>query len=246
MRHGSGLAALLGVPGFVAPMDLETDALDYIDRDLPIYMDTRRFEQAISGLSAVQIWVTSPEGRVLDPAVLRGLEQFTRALEADPRVGSVIGPTTLLRWMSYVGGGGDRLPDDPAAWPALAARLDRLLGRAARAALSARPDLEEVSITFVPDEEIRELNRRYLDRDHATDVLAFDLGSHGDVYIAPEAARRAAAERGIPVAEELLRLVVHAALHLSGHDHPEDEGRDDSEMFRIQEALVARLRDGSA
>jgi predicted RND superfamily exporter protein len=123
----AGVAALFGVPGYIAPMDLETDALDYIDRELPIYKDTRRFEQAISGLSAIQVWVTAPQGRVLDPAILRGLEVFTRGLEGDARVGSVIGPTTLMRWTSYVGGGGDRLPDDPAAWPALAGQLESLL-----------------------------------------------------------------------------------------------------------------------
>jgi hypothetical protein len=123
----AGVAALLGVPGHLAPMALETDALDYLDRSLPIYRDTRRFEEAISGLSAVQVWVTAPAGRVLDPAVLRGIETFARGVESDPRVGSVTGPTTMLRWMSYVGGGDDTLPDDPAAWPSLAAQLERLL-----------------------------------------------------------------------------------------------------------------------
>lgn len=123
----AGVTALLGVPGHLAPMALETDGLDYIDKSLPIARDTRRFEQAISGLSVVQIWVTAPAGRVLDPDILRGLEMFARDLERDPRVGSVTGPTTMLRWMSLVGGGGDRLPDDPAAWPGLAARLEQLL-----------------------------------------------------------------------------------------------------------------------
>ena len=123
----AGAAALLGVPGHLAPMALETEGLDYIDRDEPIARDTRRFEQAISGLSVVQVWVTAPAGRVLEPDILRGLEMFARDLERDPRVGSVTGPTTMLRWMSYVGGSGDRLPDDAAAWPDLAARLDQLL-----------------------------------------------------------------------------------------------------------------------
>jgi predicted RND superfamily exporter protein len=123
----AGVAALLGVPGHVAPMALETDGLDYIDQSLPIARDTRRFEQAISGLSVVQIWVSAPAGRVLSPEILRGLEMFARDLERDPRVGSVTGPTSMLRWMSLVGGGGDRLPDDPAAWPGLAARLEQLL-----------------------------------------------------------------------------------------------------------------------
>jgi predicted RND superfamily exporter protein len=123
----AGVAALIGIPGLLPPMALETDALDYIDRDLPLARDTRRFEQAISGLSVVQVWVTTPAGRVLDPAVLRGLEMFAVELERDPRIGSVTGPTSVLRWAAYVGGGGDRLSEEAAAWPGLAARLEQLL-----------------------------------------------------------------------------------------------------------------------
>ncbi len=122
-----GVLALTGVPGRIAPMSLETDALDYIDRDLPIYRDTRRFESALGGLSVVQVWITTPAGGALDPELLRGLERFARLLEEDGRVGSVVGPTTMLRFVSYVGGQGDRLPDDPVAWPALAAQLDQML-----------------------------------------------------------------------------------------------------------------------
>jgi uncharacterized protein len=123
----AGVAALLGIPGHLKPMALETDALDYIDPDLPLARDTRRFEQAIAGLSVVQVWVTTPAGGVLDPGVLRGLEMFSADLERDPRVGSVTGPTSVLRWAAYAGGEGDRLPLDAAAWPGLAARLDQLL-----------------------------------------------------------------------------------------------------------------------
>jgi len=123
----AGVLAVTGVPGRLAPMRLETDALDYIDRDLPLYQDTRRFERSIGGLSVVQAWVTAREGSILSPEVLRGMEDFSRALQADPRVGSVVGPTTMLRWISYVGGQGDRLSDDPAAWEARAAQLEGLL-----------------------------------------------------------------------------------------------------------------------
>jgi predicted RND superfamily exporter protein len=123
----AGVAAVAGIPGHLRPLALETDALDYIDPNLPIYRDTRRFERAISGLSIVQIWVTTPEGGALEPGVLRGLEDLARDIETDPRVGSVLGPTTLLRWLAYVSGGGDRLPDNPAAWPGLATRLEQML-----------------------------------------------------------------------------------------------------------------------
>jgi uncharacterized protein len=123
----AGVASLTGVPGLVRPLRLETDALDYIDQDSPVYKDTRRFEQAVSGLSQIQAWVTTPDGAIVRPDVLHGLDLFARALAEDRRVGSVTGPTTLLRVMSYVTGRGDRLSDDPAAWPALAARLEDLL-----------------------------------------------------------------------------------------------------------------------
>src|SRR5439155_7541442 len=39
----AGALALTGIPGVLAPMRIETDALDYIDRDLPLYRDTRLF-----------------------------------------------------------------------------------------------------------------------------------------------------------------------------------------------------------
>ena len=124
---GAGALALTGAGRLLAPMRLETDALDYIDPDLPLSRDTRRLEKAIGGLSVVQIWVTTPAGRVLDAGVLRGLEQLSENLEADARVGSVTGPTTMLRWLSYLAGGSDRLSGGETEWEARAATLEGLL-----------------------------------------------------------------------------------------------------------------------
>ena len=123
----AGGVALFGLPGVVEPMRLETDSLDYIDHTLPLYRDTRRFEQRMSGLSVIEAWVKIPDGRALDPEVLRGLHRFGAMLEADPRVGSAMGPTTLLQWIRYVGGQGEVLPDDPGAWRKLSADLEQLL-----------------------------------------------------------------------------------------------------------------------
>jgi len=122
-----GLVALLGVPGRIDPMQLETDSLDYIDKKIPLYQDTRRFEATMGGLGVVEAWVHVPGGRALDPDVLRGLDGFARLLEADPRVASAMGPTTPLRVMRYVQGQGDALPEDPAAWTKLASDLEQLV-----------------------------------------------------------------------------------------------------------------------
>ena len=100
----------------------------------------------------------------------------------------------------------------------------------------------EVSITLLGDEAIAELNRRYLDRDGPTDVIAFTLGDAdapvGDVYVGAAQAARQASEYGVSLAEELVRLTVHGTLHVLGHDHPDGPERVTSPMFVRQEVLV--------
>ena len=105
-----------------------------------------------------------------------------------------------------------------------------------------------LSIAFVSGEEIARLNRKHLRRSHPTDVIAFGFERAGerepvigDIYIAPDVARENARRHGVGVREELARLVVHGTLHVLGHDHPEDEGRTASVMWRRQERLLARL-----
>jgi predicted RND superfamily exporter protein len=121
-----GLGALLGIPRLIEPMRLETDSLDYIDHKLPLYEDTRRFEQTMSGLTVTEAWIRVPNGGALDAGVLRGLSYFGAKLEADSRVGSVMGPTTLLQWVRYVQGQGDALPEDAASWDKLAGDFQQL------------------------------------------------------------------------------------------------------------------------
>lgn len=103
----------------------------------------------------------------------------------------------------------------------------------------------EISVALLGDEDMRELNRRYLDEDATTDVLAFALDDGGDVigdvYIGIEQARRQAGDLGVTLDEELARLAIHGTLHVLGHDHPEGPERDLSPMFRLQERLLRNL-----
>jgi probable rRNA maturation factor len=61
------------------------------------------------------------------------------------------------------------------------------------------------------------------------------------VYICPWVARREARALGIPLRQELIRLVVHGTLHALGRDHPEGEERTRSTMWRRQERYVEAL-----
>jgi len=124
-----GVALALCLAGSIAlrGMPLQTEGLDYLDPDLPVVRDARWFEEAVGGLSRTEAWVTTPAGGALDPGVLRGLHLFGAALERDPGVACVLGPTSALRWMRYLGGGGDRLQDAPGAWEKAAGDLETLL-----------------------------------------------------------------------------------------------------------------------
>jgi probable rRNA maturation factor len=127
----------------------------------------------------------------------------------------------------------------PAARP-----LGMLLRRAARAVLEQEGREEtELSITLLDDAAMRELNHDWLGHDRPTDVIAFGLGAGdaaplGDIYIGVERAIEQAAEAGVPVREELVRLTVHGTLHVLGHDHDEGAARLSGEMWRLQEELV--------
>ncbi len=103
-----------------------------------------------------------------------------------------------------------------------------------------------VAVTFLGPTRMRELNHRWKGHDRPTDVLAFALPQQdgslvGDIYICRAVAQREAAARGLPLREELLRLVVHGTLHVAGYDHPEDERRVRSPMWRRQERYLACL-----
>jgi probable rRNA maturation factor len=125
----------------------------------------------------------------------------------------------------------------------------RLLARTVLRAEGVREGL--ISIAFVTSRTIARLNRIHLGHVGPTDVLAFALrppspgtGLVGDVYIAPDVARRNAERWRVGVREELARLVVHGLLHVVGHDHPVGEDRETSPMWRRQERLLRRCLRG--
>jgi predicted RND superfamily exporter protein len=123
----AGLAALVGIPGVVAPMRLQTDAIDYVDPDATVARDTRAFTATVLGLTSVAVWIATPPGGVLDPQVLAGLDQLSGALRRDPAVGAVVGLPAVLRLRRYAAGDGDALPPDAVELARLTADLEQLL-----------------------------------------------------------------------------------------------------------------------
>jgi probable rRNA maturation factor len=118
--------------------------------------------------------------------------------------------------------------------------------RLVRAVLDGERRAADVSVSFVGRQAMRALNREHKGKDRPTDVLAFALRPPGgtllgDIYVCPSVARDNAIRLGIPLRRELARLVVHGTLHVLGHDHPEGERREQSDMWQRQERYLRRL-----
>ena len=109
----------------------------------------------------------------------------------------------------------------------------------------------EVSVRFVDNEQIRELNKEYRNIDRETDVLSFPLGENGvydinhdtgakllgDIVISMEKAMEQAELYNHPLQREIGFLTVHSMLHLLGYDHIED---DEAEVMEAREDAVLR------
>ena len=112
----------------------------------------------------------------------------------------------------------------------------------------------EVSVSFVNNEQIRELNNEFRHKDAATDVLSFPLGENGvydlneetgayqlgDVVISVPKAMEQAEQYGHSLQREMGFLTVHSMLHLLGYDH-EAGGLEALRMREKEETVMSKL-----
>jgi probable rRNA maturation factor len=110
----------------------------------------------------------------------------------------------------------------------------------------------EVSVTFVSNERIQEINSEYRHKDNPTDVISFameELGEGeveligaemprvlGDIIISVPKAKEQAEEFGHSFLRELGFLSVHGFLHLLGYDHMTEA--DEKVMFTLQKDIL--------
>lgn len=101
------------------------------------------------------------------------------------------------------------------------------------------PSKFKVSLVYLNDAEISELNRRYLHKEGPTDVLAFPMEKDfGEVIVSAETAWNEAKERGIAPMGEILLYTIHGILHLLGYDDKSDE--EAREMHAIEKDIITR------
>lgn len=128
--------------------------------------------------------------------------------------------------------------------------VETLLQHAAEAELVAQD--AELSVTFVDNEKIKEINRVYRSKDQVTDVISFAMEEQGegevsivgvdmppvlgDIIISVPRASEQAEEYGHSFTRELGFLAVHGLLHLLGYDHMTEE--DEKKMFGKQKEIL--------
>ena len=103
----------------------------------------------------------------------------------------------------------------------------------------------EISVTYVDNAKIQEINRDYRFKNQVTDVISFESGIDdsyddfidlGDVFISVDQAIAQASEYQHSLFRELSFLFVHGLLHCLGYDHQNDEEAE--EMFELQEVIL--------
>jgi probable rRNA maturation factor len=128
-----------------------------------------------------------------------------------------------------------------ATWLDALPGVERLVRKAARAALGARK--RSLTVALADDRRVRTLNKRDRRKDKPTNVLSYPSGEKlflGDVVLARQTVWREARAQKKKPADHVAHLVVHGTLHLLGHDH-ETSAADAERMEALERRILARL-----
>jgi probable rRNA maturation factor len=151
---------------------------------------------------------------------------------------------------------------DAEGWPE-SDRWAAIAEKAVRAAITHSPDarfltepvLVEVSVKFTSDDEVRQLNRDYRQKDKSTNVLSFPMVQEdlldaidqnsgegevllGDIVLAHGVCVREAEDKKVSVEAHATHLVIHGTFHLLGYDHMTDADAEEMEQAEL-EALAS-------
>ncbi|MBU3026708.1 rRNA maturation RNase YbeY [Zobellia galactanivorans] len=101
---------------------------------------------------------------------------------------------------------------------------------------SEQGSLDQLDYIFCSDEELLDMNQKYLSHDTYTDILTFDYTEDeaiaGDIFISVDRVRDNAQDLNTEFEEELRRVMAHGVLHLFGYKDKTDE---EASLMRTKE-----------
>lgn len=128
-----------------------------------------------------------------------------------------------------------------AAWARALPGVERLVRKAARAAL--RTKVRSLTVALSDDQRVQALNKRDRRKDKPTNVLSYPSGEKaflGDIVLARQTVWREAREQKKTPADHVAHLVVHGTLHLLGYDH-ETSDADAERMEALERRILKKL-----
>ena len=107
---------------------------------------------------------------------------------------------------------------------------------------------KDLTIAFVSDKKVKELNKIFRDKNKPTDVLSFPYEPDqydfletdnflGDIVVSLETAQTQAAENKLSFETEIKQLILHGILHLCGYDHETDGGEMNAVEIKLRDKL---------
>lgn len=100
-----------------------------------------------------------------------------------------------------------------------------------------------INYIFCSDERELEVNRQFLGHDYYTDIITFDYSTpsvlNGDIFISLDTVRSNAEQLGIAFENELLRILIHGVLHLTGQGDKTPETK--AQMTAKEEKALAQI-----
>jgi|SRR3954471_13981991 probable rRNA maturation factor len=128
-----------------------------------------------------------------------------------------------------------------AAWAKALPGVERLVRKAARAALGTKT--RSLTVALSDDRRVQALNKRDRKKDKPTNVLSYPSGEKvfvGDIVLARQIVWREAKEQKKTPADHVAHLVVHGTLHLLGYDH-EASDTDADRMEALERRVLKKL-----
>lgn len=97
----------------------------------------------------------------------------------------------------------------------------------------------DLNFIFTDDDTLLEINRKFLNHNYYTDVIAFDYSYkkevNGEIYISRDTVLKNAVNYNVSLDDEILRVMLHGTLHLCGYD---DKSKAQKQQMRKKENML--------
>lgn len=102
-----------------------------------------------------------------------------------------------------------------------------------------------LEINFVKSETMLEINKKYLNHNYSTDIITFDYSNErnnldGEIFISIDDARENSKKYHVTLNDEILRLVTHGILHMTGYDDTTTAKR--RRMKEVEDVMVQKFQ----